>query len=69
MNQESNKCSFCKEIKPVLRQYLHPKNKIENKNESVIIYYCNDCDLLEYNLLNEEIKNGDFITVKPRITH
>lgn len=49
--QEQNICSFCGEIKPVLRQYLHAKNTSHidtNKHTPfTITYYCNDCGLEE----------------------
>lgn len=61
MNQESNKCSFCREIKPVLRQYLHAKNKPANENVAdgfIFIYYCNDCGLRETVINEATTKSG-----------
>jgi len=49
--QEVRKCSFCGEIKPVQRKYLHAKNKEHiNDNEHTpftITFYCQKCGLLE----------------------
>lgn len=51
MYEEQNKCSFCGEVKPVSRQYLHAKNKEhidENKQTPfTITFYCVDCGLEE----------------------
>lgn len=46
-DQESNKCEFCGETKPVQRYYLRVKNKHFDDNKggcySTFIYYCQDC--------------------------
>lgn len=46
---ETNKCDFCKEIKPVQRQYARVKNKHFDDNKqgrySNFFYYCNDCGI------------------------
>lgn len=47
MNQELNKCSFCKQQKPVNRQYLHAKNPQDSGDGFDFIYYCSDCGLKE----------------------
>lgn len=64
MNQEINKCDFCGEIKPVLRQYLHAKNKEHidtNKHTPFkITFYCEQCGIEEKvfdDLLNEMRKD------------
>ena len=45
--QEINTCSFCRADKPVLRQYLHAKNKPAVGDGFSFVYYCNECGLAE----------------------
>lgn len=47
MDQEQNKCDFCRIVRPVSRQYLHAKNMPQTGNGFVIIYYCQECGLQE----------------------
>ena len=45
--QEINTCSFCRAERPVLRQYLHAKNKPTVGDGSDFIYYCDECGIKE----------------------
>lgn len=44
-NQEKNTCAFCRVDKPVLRKYLHAKNKPQVGDGFVFIYYCGECKI------------------------
>lgn len=52
--QEINTCSFCRNVTSVRRQYLHAKIKPMVGDGFDYIYYCNECGLLEYDLLNSD---------------
>jgi len=45
--QEMGTCNFCRKETTVLRQYLHAKNTPSIGNGFEIVWYCNDCGLLE----------------------
>jgi len=46
-SQEIGTCSFCRAEKPVMRQYLHAKNKPKVGDGFDFIRYCADCGLSE----------------------
>lgn len=47
MNQEYGTCDFCRADKPLMRQYLHAKNKPAVGDGFSITRYCEECGLLE----------------------
>lgn len=62
MDNEINTCDFCRSETTVERQYLHAKNKKDIGDGFRYIYYCKECGLAEFDLLNDTI-----ITIKPKI--
>lgn len=56
-DQESNKCEFCGQTKPVQRYYLSVKNKHFDDNKSgyysTFIYYCQDCGVEDTHSVQE----------------
>ena len=46
-SQEMGTCNFCRAEKPVLRQYLHAKNKPAVGDGFEYISYCQECGLRE----------------------
>jgi hypothetical protein len=63
-SQEINTCAFCRTDKPVLRAYLHAKNKPAVGDGFDFIYYCAECGLKENVLREGELEQEIDLAIK-----